>query len=432
MNRRALAWVSAAVVAIVGVSWWLSAEVAAPLPVPGPIVEPVASPQSVAIPALLVPTPLPEPVDAAVDAGSAVLAEVEIEVYENGRRLVGARVELEGPGGRVGRPTDIMGFARFTLAEGPWRVTQPERRARVPRIDGGKWRDIELALERARTTPLEVRAPLTRLRIDLHTLKRVRGRVVDLRGRPVPGAAITSRRYELDADAIVGVSRGDGSFVFETEDDPVLIQAHFDRARSTLRGAGADETTLVLEPWTTLKVQVQGPFSDVPAHVRVLHRGDFAAGGRSDEPILVPVGALELLARRGANGAVFSGKASTTTTMWRDENEAQISLSLAAPLRGMVVDTSGQPMPGITVVARELDFAAQLQLADGGSPATEEIYGPSTVTDPLGEFKLPWPGLRSAVPVYMVAVTGLWRTHRLTLVGLDETAPLTVEIAPAP
>lgn len=431
MNWRALALVGAAVVAIVAVAAWLSAEVAAPLPVPV-VVAPDVPPPPVVIAPPPAPTPSPEPVDAGVDAGAAALAEVEIEVLEFGQRLVGARVELEGPGGRVGRPTDIMGFARFTLAEGTWRVVQPERRARVPRIDGGGWRDIERALEQARTTPLEVRAPLTRLRIEHHAFKRVQGRVVDLRGRPVLGATITSRRYELDADAIVGLSGGDGSFGFETEDDPVLIQAHLHRARSTLRSAGAGETTLVLEPWTTLKVQVHGPFSDVPAHVRVVHRGEFAAGGRSDEPILVPVGALELLARRGASGTVFSGRASTTTTMWRDEHEAHVSLSLTPALRGRVVDTRGHPMPGITVVTRELDFTAQLQLVDGGAPATEEIYGPSTVTDPLGEFKLPWPGLRSAVPVYMVAATGLWRTTRLTLVGLDEAAPLTVEVAPAP
>lgn len=438
MNRRGLAWVGAAVLAIIASAWWLSAEQAAlPLPAVAPAVVSRVPERPLAPPGEPAPAPAPKPADAAVarsaaDAGPGSLAEVEIEVFENGQRQVGAHVELEGPGGRVSRPTDIMGYARFTLAEGPWRVTAPERRARVPRIDGGNWHDVELALERARSTPFEVRAPLTRFRIELHAIKQRRGHVVDQRGRAVPGAVITSRRYELDADAIVGVSRGDGSFVFDTEDEPVFVQAHLEQAHSTLRVAGAEDATLVLEPWTRLTVSVTGPFSDVPAHVRVLHRGEFAAGGRSDQPLLVPVGALELLARRGFEGAVFSGKASTTTVPRREGNTAEIRLAPAPPLKGKVVDTAGNPVPGITVVTRELDFTSQLQLPDGGSPAAEDIYGPSTVSGPLGEFRLPWPGLRSAAPVYLVATTGLWRTTRLTLVGLDEAAPLMVEVAPVP
>ncbi|MDP1826076.1 MAG: hypothetical protein Q8L48_22615 [Archangium sp.] len=441
MNRRALAWLSAAVVAIVTGAWWLSAEVAAPLPVPV-VVPLVVPPPPVAIAAPPAPTPSPEPVDAAVakeplDAGR--LAEVEIEVYDDGVRQVGIRVQLEGPGGqREGRPLDIMGVARFTLVEGSWRVTAPARRNVSVVSDGGNHFDELRALALARTTPFEVRAPVTHLRLDLARRRTVRGQVLDVKGRPVAGAAIdliqeVPRTRDLDLAirlrGTAAVTDAVGRFEFEADTESVVIQAWSGNSRSLPRLVKAPgERTLVLEPWTLLQVKVVGA-GNAPACLRVTRRGEFVAEGSSDRPIEVPEGAVDIFAIRSAWGRAYSGRTEATRAEVED-GEALVRLKAVQPIRGRLVDASGWPVPGVTVSVGAVDPASAEMLPDGGvvwPPAPRA--GASAVSGRTGEFSLTAAACDD--PTWLVMAGGAWRTTRQVLVGLDD-APLEVPIEPVP
>lgn len=421
MNRRALAWVSAAVLLIAAGAWWLTTlEVQQPQVVPSPpevasLVAPPSPP-----PALPV---VPPPV---VDAGQPlVLAEVEIEVVQDGQRLVGTRVELEGPGGTVSRPTDVMGFARFTLQEGPWRVTDPPRRVGPsPRVDAGVYRDpvalraLQEELDRARTTPLEVRAPLTRLRLELPRVELLAGRVVDERGAPVPGAAVAGK-----------TTGRDGTFSIETFGEVVVLQARLGARRSvprTLKAPGPVE--LVLQDWTRLHVEVVGPRGG-SAIVQVRQHDDVIIVGWEDDSFWVPVGQLDLLARRNVKGRIFSGRASVKVEA-DQENEAVVVLRPSPPLRGRLLTTTGAALGGLTLEARELDMSRGAQRPDGGVE-WEIVSRVSGTTDHLGEFSLLPPLTRSADPVYQLEVMGLWQATRTVLVRIDD-APVELEIAPAP
>lgn len=434
MSRRALALVSAVVMSIGVGAWWLSAEVAAPRPIPV-VVAPVVSPPSVVI-AAPEPTPSPHPVDAGaptgpVDAGR--LAEVEIEVYDDGVRQVGIRVELEGPGGqREGRPIDVMGVARFTLEEGAWRVTSPKQRnVALPRYDEGSRSDWVNEAHLAYSTLFEVRAPLTRLRVDLAPRRIVRGQVLDVKDRPVSSAAIELIREApriRDLDFVIGLrgtvafTDGEGHFEFEADSESVVIQARSGNSRSVPRVVKAPgERTLVLEPWTILRVKVVGPGS-APACVRVTRRGEFVAAGASDSPIEVPEGSVEILAMRSALSRGYSGRAEATLADV-EAGEALVRLKPLQPIRGRLVNASGGPVPGVTVSMRAVDPTRAVMIPDGGivRPASSSVSGPT------GEFSLT--AATCDDPIWLVTVGGLWRTAHQVLVRLDD-APIEVVIEP--
>lgn len=442
MNRRALAWVGAAVVFIIVAAWWLTtlpAEVN-PSP-PSEVVERVELP---APPGPQVAPPVAEPVAAAPTAlraepDAGVLAEVEIEVVQNWKQLIGVRVELAGPGGRVSRPTDVMGFARFTLPPGSWRITRPELPLRLLPYDGGS-RDAWLAeSERASAPPLEVTAPLTRYRLELPTLRKFRGRVVDCRGQPVIGAEV---RWGGLGVLEKKFSDPLGGFAVETAAEVLRVQASFGSARSMVRTARPDEViTLVLEEWTQLKVDVSGAGYG-HAFVRVSHRDEIVALGLDDEWLQVPVGALSVLARRSLRGRPHSGKGPVDAKAGI-ENHLELELHPTPPITGTLVDADGRPMPGLGVHLRQVEYveapssvkepgAWQTTLAtivrrgDGGVPALTA----TTRTNHLGEFA--WmPGVgRSPDPVFQVIVVELWQAKAdPVLVQLDD-APLEIVVEP--
>ncbi len=441
MKRRALAWVSAVVLAIGAGAWWLSAEVAAPLPVPV-VVAPVVPPPSVVIAAVPEPTPSPQPVAAGASAGpvdAGRLADVEIEVYDDGVRQVGIRVELEDAGGRrEGRPIDIMGVARFTLEEGAWRVTSPARRNVVlPRYDGGSRSDWANDADLAYSTLFEVRAPLTRLRVDLAPRRVVRGQVLDVKGRPVSSAAIELIReapHARDLDLVIELrgtvasTDGQGRFEFEADSESVVIQARSGSSRSVPRAVSAPgERTLVLEPWTLLRVKVVGP-GNAPACLRVTRRGEFVSAGASDRPIEVPEGSVEILAMRSALSRGYSGRAEATPAEV-EGGEALVRLKPIQPIQGRLVNTSGWPVPGVPVNVGAVDPTSAAMLPDGGiawPPSPRPAA--SSVSGLTGEFSLTAAACDD--PTWLVTVGGGWRTAHQVLVRLDD-APIEVVIEPS-
>lgn len=422
MNRRALALVSGAVLLISAGAWWLSAQEEPPPPVAlaptinEPPAPPILPQPKVVPPVALLPLPV-----AVVDAG---LAEVEIEVFDDGVRQVGIRVEIEGPTGSLeSRPTDVMGFARFSVAEGPWRVTQPERRnARVPLDGGASWAENQAAGRLAHSTPFEVRGPLTRLRLDLPRVLTVGGRVVDTRGRPVPGADVAWSLFDFDHGRGFTQTDALGRFELETTEENVMVRARLGPARSApqpVKAPGMRE--LALEPWTRIRVAVSGPGAG-PAAVRVIQRGVVVAAGSSEDFLWVPLGSVDVQARRNARGRIFSGKTALKVT--QDTDTADVSLSPSPPLRGRLVDGSGNALGGLSVEAAEIELDDRL---DGLSSSLVTVA--STTSNTLGEFSLT-PALRgSAEPVYLVRVMGLWRTKRQVMVSLDD-APLEVVVEP--
>lgn len=436
MNRPALALVSAVVVLIAAGAWWLSSGEVAEAPAPA-VLEQIPSSRGLPLPMdpiASAPTtpPAQPPPPAHTDAGG--LADVEIEVVDDGQRLVGTRVELQGPGGIVSRPTDVMGFARFTLEEGLWRVTQPRRRnVKLPRVEGESWRDqskwaaLELAHRQAYTTPLEVRAPLTRLRLELPGLRELRGRVIDQRGNAVFGAEVTCRASEIELASIVTRTGPSGTFSCETRGDQVFVQASLGEARSPMRSVrlpGAAE--LILEPWARLRVDVMG-LDDGPSGVRVYQGGSFATEGSSEEPLLVPLGNVDLLARKSARGRAFTGRA-FAKVMADQKNHVVVYLQPSPPLRGRLVDAGGRPVAGVEVRADEIDMTTTAELPDGGVFWRVFASG-STTTNHAGDFSLS-PPLRCCVdPIFRVTVLGLWRASRHVLVRFDD-APLEVVVEP--
>lgn len=411
MNRRALALVGAAVVLIAGGTWLLLAsEVEAPTPVieaqvpPAPPALPIAHEPVAAVIAL--------PRAEAVDAG--VLAEVEIEVVEGGKQMIGVRVELEGPSGRVGRPTDVMGYARFTLEPGAWRITSPRRRlTRATAVDGG--RDTF-------STPLEVRAPLTRFRLELPVIHLVRGRVIDLQGAPVPGATVKWAPAEF-----VGVdetlSDTFGQFTLKTLAEKVLVEARLGQSRSIRRSLGVEgNITLTLEPWTPLQVDVTGGGAEV-ARVRVFRNDEQVAEGLSTERLWVPMGELKVRARRKWRASIYSGM---TSIVLKPQMVAitEVALSPSPPLRGRVVNAAGLPVPGLSLEVRELE-----RREEGTEVVVVDIL--HGLTGHQGEFSIVPSVSRSVDPVYLLSVAGLWRTTRQVLVRIDD-APLEVAVEPVP
>lgn len=417
MNRRALALVSVAVLLIAGGAWLLlrdeetpiaSVEQVAPAPAP-PAVETVNVVTQVEPP----PVVAVEPIDA------GVLAEVEIDVLEGGQRQVGVHVALEGPGGLVSRPTDIMGYARFTLQPGQWRITSPRRRL-SSRPDGGAvdWASVL-------TTPLEVTAPTTRFSLHLPEIHKVRGRVLNLRREPVPGAYVTwtpsvtyFAREQIRANEL-------GEFTLETTAQSVEVQAESGLTRSIKRSVSVSaDLTLIIEPWTRLRVKVSGPAGD-RARVRVMQNNEVVATSVGEEALWVPLGPLNVLARRNADGEVFTGKASVTA---KDgpTNEVEVFLTPAPPVSGRLIDPLGKPIGGLAVAIQE-----QNPVQDPKNPLIMKFgSGASTTTNHLGEFQLKPALARSADPVYQLEVQGLWRTKKRVLVNLGD-APLEVEIVPA-
>lgn len=405
------------------------------MPPPAPVVELVPVRSAAPLTPVVV---TPPPVDAPPDAG--MLAEVVIELVQNGQQLIGTRVELEGPGGRVSRPTDVMGFARFTLPTGSWRIIKPRLTERPVPYDGGSERDWALAVEQSTTVPLEVVAPLTQFRHELPSTWRYRLRVVDARGAPVLGARVSwgsLGRTQL-SDAL-------GEVTFETTEPTVQVQASVGSARSIVRTAAPGQlTTLVLEEWTHLEVKVTGGTGS--AFIRVMHRDEIVAAGFFGEPIQVPVGVLSVLARRNLKGRVHSGKARVEARAGL-MNKVDLELSPSPPITGKVVDASGRAMPGVGVHVREVALAelleiarerpgadldaigAQLKLrADGGTSG----LAASVRTDSAGEFAWTPTSTSGPDPLFQVVVVELWRTRAETvLVKLDD-APLTVEVVPAP
>ena len=430
MNRRALAWVSAAVVAIVAVAWWLSAnDAVAPTRVAEQSKRPATPVQAPVIPVVPSTPILPELEPIAPVIPDAALAEVEIEILEGwGKKAIGVHVELEGPGGAVSRPTDIMGYARFTLPTGSWRITAPGSRRvfRMPSDGEIPW-DWHATLEQSRSAPLEVTAPISRFRLLLPTVWRVGGRVVDSEREPAPGATVSWAPFgPLDTR----VTSTDGSFTIETTEETVLVQAKRGSARSRSRAVSPREhsVTLVLEEWTQLKVDVNSSGGD-RGRVRVLHRDELIAHGSDDEPLLVPVGHLTLLARRNVRGHVHAGKAEIDTKA-EIINHVEVDLSPTPPLRGTLVDGEGRPMAGLGVFVREVDPTTIALRSNGGVQPPRAAA--STITNHLGEFTWMPHLTRSADPVYQVMVVELWRTQAdPVLVRLDD-APLNIVVEPAP
>lgn len=420
MNRRAIAWVGAVVLVIIALTWWLTPE--EPLAAePTRVVEPIALPASSVMPPLPSLEPNPPvlevpPTVAIVDAG---WAEVEIEVVENGVRQVGTRVEIDGPGGRAGRPTDVMGFARFTLQEGPWRVTQPARRGVSVSYDGGSRADFAAASLLARTTPFEVRAPLTHLRLEVPRALIIRGRVLDLKGRPVAGAEVSDQVNALT------VSDALGQYTLEVTGEKVSVQARLGSSRSILKSVTAPgERDLVLEPWTLLRVEALTGSKPRLARLLVLQHSVVVATGVSETSLWVPMGPLEILARRNAKGGVLTGKSTVTASEVTDI--VQVFLAPSPPISGRLVDLAGTPLAGVTLEATELrpEVPGGVVARLGG--------GVATTTSPRGEFALA-PALGdSADPVYLLTITGgLWKTTRKVMVRIDD-GPLEVTAEPTP
>lgn len=415
MSRRGVALVVGVVLAIGLGAWWLSALPVEVDPAPPPAVaERVEGPAPPPPIQPIAPEPEPEPVlvaqpSAPLEVDAGLMADVEIEVFKGGKQLIGVRIELDGPGGRVSRPTDVMGYARFTLPVGKWRVVDPQ-----------------LRLDRANDLVLDVTPPLSRFRVDLPMEWTLRGRVVDNQMRPVPGARVSYPFFTYTEEITTDPG---GEFAIRTTEPSLQVQAKRGTSRSLMRMAGPGEPiTLVLEEWTQLKVEVTNK-RDAQPRIRVLHRNEIVAVGIDDEWLQVPVGHLEVLARAKVWGQMQSGKAQVDTKTG-GENRVQIELKPTPPISGVLLDIAGNRMPGLGVAILEVDPTTVMLRGDGGIGA--QLASVTTRTNERGEFSWQPRKLSSPDPLYQVAVVELWQAKAdPVLVRLDD-APLSIVVEPAP
>jgi hypothetical protein len=288
--------------------------------------------------------------------------------------------------------------------------------------------------------PLIVTAPLTRYRVELPTEWVLRGRVVDRNNHPVVRAEVSWAPFgNLDQT----VTDMQGEFSIRTTEPALRVRASRGATRSMLRSAGPGQPlTLVLEEWTQLKV-TSTPDSGGCLFVRVMHRDEIVAVGCDGEPMLVPVGQLSVLARRSIKGRALSGRARIESRAGI-ENRLEVELGPTPPITGTLVDSSGNPMPGVALHIRQLEWLepraalgfpgeepalnALLRRADAGVPALSA----TTRTNNLGEFSWQPTFGRTPDPIFQVVVLEMWQARAdPVLVKLDD-APLSIEVEPAP
>jgi hypothetical protein len=163
--------------------------------------------------------------------------------------------------------------------------------------------------------------------------------------------------------------------------------------------------------------------------IRVLHREEIVAVGSSDEPLLIPVGHVSVLARAKVLGRMHSGRAEFEARAI-GENVVELALKPTPPISGVLVDSSGHPMPGLAVAILEVEPTTVMLRGDGGIGA--QLASATTRTDDRGEFSWMPRNVSNADPLYQVAVVELWQAKAdPVLVRLDD-APLSIVVEPAP
>ncbi|QSQ23204.1 carboxypeptidase regulatory-like domain-containing protein [Pyxidicoccus parkwayensis] len=306
------------------------------------------------------PEPVPEPREAYACTFEVAPAEVLLRVVDvRGQPIPGARV-AQGPATSWGPPrfsedgpvTDARGEARLALRPGP------DLRASVDVMAEG------YAPMRA---SLGVAAGEQR-RMDVKLWKPVSisGRVLDARGRPLPGAKVWGSKghdhgVSAESDAkgrftVTGIPEGwvtlsvtlSGQFIAQTR---VVAP----RRDVELRGA-----------FSALDVQVldaQGqPLPDVPVNIETVPATGFLAPvmktdvkGRAEQAVL-PVTRVRATAfwNRESFGWQTSGEVSLVAGKRHSLVLSFEGSSLRPPLTGRVVDTAGRPIAGADVMATPL------------------------------------------------------------------------------
>ncbi len=375
--------------------------------------------------------PVPVAVDAAVeDAGGAPEPEVdvEIEVVRGAERLVGVRVTLEGPGGEVGRPTDVMGVARLSLRPGRWMVKAPDLRE---------------------TTQLDIRAEVSRYTVRVLYERFVSGIVRDDSGAPVAFAAVrrvargmhehpgmTSqvlsrvvREKRIVLAGLAATTGTDGTFSFSTMDPELEIEAigllpdgqEF-RSLSRKVSAPASGVTLVLTRWGKARVTFVPEVDPVFVLAQSMY-GDTAARLDERSPVIrLPVGRVDLTAQAISYRSVCTARGEVLV---RPETTEQVTLNAvcAGGIRGRVVDTFGKPVAGVAVDIRCNPGAAPSP--PGARPVLSQGL---EVTDSDGRFTYSPDQLMGVEQLCEVALGEPWWPTRDALVKVGDQ-PITIVAA---
>ncbi len=173
----------------------------------------------------------------------------------------------------------------------------------------------------------------------------VTGRVIDPDGRAIPGAEVIAgglRGEELGP--VIAVADGAGRFTLDALPPTGLIEvvaARFAR-RVVALDPGAGPLEVVLAPARTIEGQVLAVESDRPLEGALIegesaswrNRARSGADGRFRFDDAPDEEATLVVTLAGRKGAVVEARAATT-----------VHLSLGRPIRGVIVDPSGAPVP---------------------------------------------------------------------------------------
>jgi len=323
-----------------------------------------------------------------VDETGAAIEAVEVGVRESS----GPTMMFIVPGGSL----DEQAPAAVTGPDG-WFVVadlDPQRRVTLNFSRPGYLQHGEAEVEAPSAEPLE---------ITLQPSSTLSGHVLDVEGAPVPGASVVLTRTvtaTMGNRKFAAVSRqdatadGDGKFVFEEQKPgtvsleaaaPGLRTANLDGVEIP-RGADRDDVEIRLEPGAVLVGRVTAPDGRPVPGARV---AEIRGGGSEPEFAIGPDGAatdgdgyyrLEGL-EPGARSIEVTHPSYVRTA--RDVevragfNTLDVEFEGGQPVRGVVLDPSGSPVP-----------AAWVQLV----PAGQRWGGPDTTTDGDGRFEIPGVG----------------------------------------
>ncbi|WP_164019532.1 carboxypeptidase-like regulatory domain-containing protein [Pyxidicoccus trucidator] len=339
------------------------------------------------------PEPVPKPREAYACTTEVASATVLLRVVDvRGQPIPGARV---APGPPVaweeprfledGPVTDARGEARLALRPGP------ELSAFIDVMAEGYLlmrASLKLAPGEQRRMDVKLRKPVA-----------ISGRVLDARGRPLPGARVrSSRGYSENASAesdaegrftVTGIPEGGGTLsVILGEQALSQTRVVAPQRDVELRGASSALGVQVLDPRGQPLPGVLVSLQDASTTVVLSSLMKTDVEGRVEQAVL-PVTRIRATVfwNRECFGWQTSGEVSLVAGQRHSLVLSFKGLSLRPPLTGRVVDTAGRPIAGANVMATPLAHP------DPGSVrgllwSRAQLEGSETRSDAQGRFTL--------------------------------------------
>ena len=326
--------------------------------------------------------------------------------------------------------------ARFVLDDGRDPTTDADGRFEAPALSRGNSHEafvVAPGRERKRVLFEMAEGPTTELEVRIPRGARVVGRVVDLDGRPIPGADVgrSTSGSGLSLTALWEKADEEGRFAYDgvVSDRSTWLGASapgFEEAERTAFRVGVDDPPLTLDFRLARKPTPEvskpdpagaGAKPEQPTNVRTvtgvavgpdgspvvgatvrwgLERSDRTIEAKSDERgrfrlPLVPVEAGVVSVVPAADD-LAPGFAAVEAV---GDREATVELSKAHVLRGVVHDAAGKPFPGVMVLAT-VDVAGQRPMLLWERRATSDAEGRFAVAG-LPEAGVKFTFLRSGV-----------------------------------